>query len=343
MNVEYQMLQSLNLGFTSRQKIMDNIQRNNSALETAVIKTIAFFDLFDRPLSAEELWRYCGARCGLDELRETVSNGLAEAKSSSFRAETGTLNGFYFLKGRDEIVILKNKQDELAKRKNKIALRAAKILRFVSGIKMIAICNNFSYHKDSDVDLFIIIKRGRLWLARFLVTVVLHIFKLRRHGENHISDRICLSFYSSEEKMNIAEIALKPSDPYLCYWLAILRPIYGYDCYEIFFNANGWLKAILPNAAPRRKEECEFIKDSRASLLMKKINGVWFNRRCGDFLEKMAKKIQLKKMSNNINSVANKNDTRVIISDTMLKFHEQDRREEYLDRWRDNLRGLGIE
>lgn len=315
-----------------------NMPNNNLELKTAVIKTIVFFDLFSRPLSADELWRYCGVESDFIK------------KSFDLAAETGIFgdvingkNGFYFLKGREEIVNQKSAQDELAEKKYTIALRAAAILRFVNGVKMIAVCNNFFYREDSDVDLFIVIERGRLWLARFLVTVVLHIFKLRRHGENHISDRICLSFYSSEEKMNIAEIALKPSDPYLCYWLAILRPIYGYDCYEKFFNANGWLKVIFPNAALHEKEECEFIKDSRASLLMKKINGVWFNRRCGDFLEKMAKKIQLKKMSNNINSVANKNDTRVIISDTMLKFHEQDRREEYLDRWRDNLRGLGIE
>lgn len=311
---------------------MDNIKRNNSALKTAIIKAIVFFDLFGRPLAAEELRRYCGVKCGLDELRKTVSNGAAGA---------GTLNGFYFLKGREEIVNQRSVQNELARKKYNLALRAAKILRFAGGIKMIAVCNNFSYRDDSDVDLFIILERGRMWLARFLITAVLHIFKLRRHGD-YIAGRICLSFYISEEKMNIAEIALQPSDPYLYYWLAILRPIYGYDCYDKFFNANGWLKEFLPNAAPHKKEECELIKNSRMSLLTKKINEAWFNGRCGDFLEKIIRKIQLKKMSNNINSAAAENDTRVVISDTMLKFHEKDRRAEYREKWGERLKELGI-
>jgi hypothetical protein len=43
--------------------------------------------------------------------------------------------------------------------------------------------------------------------------------------------------------------------------------------------------------------------------------------------------MQLAKMKMNLHSLQNEADTRVVISDEMLKFHENDRREEYRDKW----------
>ena len=54
----------------------------------------------------------------------------------------------------------------------------------------------------------------------------------------------------------------------------------------------------------------------------------------GRGIELLAKKIQLAKMSHNTTSAAKKIDTtEVVISDTMLKLHETDRRVLYRDTW----------
>jgi len=54
-------------------------------------------------------------------------------------------------------------------------------------------------------------------------------------------------------------------------------------------------------------------------------------------VELFLKKVQIEKMSKNNKSLAKENDTRVIISDNMLKFHENDRRDFYQNKFKQQL------
>ena len=54
----------------------------------------------------------------------------------------------------------------------------------------------------------------------------------------------------------------------------------------------------------------------------------------GNTLEKWSKKIQQAKMKRNPQNVHAHNNTHVVISDAMLKFHENDRRAYYKEEWK---------
>lgn len=306
----------------------------------AIVKTVAFFDMFNKPLTAFEIWQYLGVKRSLfeviDELEKVKGGG-----GSDIPRVLSKKDGYWFLQGREEIVKNKTRQHNLANEKFKIAKKAAKKLFYHNGIRMIAACNNLYYKKESDIDLFIIVSKGRMWLTRALVTLIIHLARLRRYGKR-IADRICLSFYVTEDNLNLKNIALEGSDPYLCYWLANLAPIYDRDMYNKFILENNWLKEFLPNIFPKQMGERKKIEDSPHMSFLRKIVKVGYDSPVGDFLEKLARKLQLKKMSYNINSVANKEDSRVIISDTILKFHESDRREEFKKRYREKLNALNI-
>jgi hypothetical protein len=62
----------------------------------------------------------------------------------------------------------------------------------------------------------------------------------------------------------------------------------------------------------------------------------------GDLIEGQAKGIQQAKMKFNFGSVQNAGDTRVVINDKMLKFHEKDRRVEYRDEWIKKCKNLDM-
>ncbi|MDD5527378.1 MAG: hypothetical protein PHO56_00155 [Patescibacteria group bacterium] len=332
-----------------------------------IIKSLIFLDIFDYPLTAMEIWRFLPVRAELGETVNILSSFVipTEARlarsggipfvppesaigekrdpsasaAAAYARDDKEKNGFYFLSGREELIEKRREFVSLAESKFKIAKRAAWLLHFIPGVKMIALCNNFYYRPESDIDFFIVLEQGRMWLGRALVTAALHLFRLRRHGKK-IANRICLSFYITEDNLNLEKIALKSAkdgepaavaDPYLAYWLAFLKPIYGQECYDLFWQANVWLNNYFPNILPIVANQTKIVKDNRLAALEKKINSWWFDSFIGACLETLARKIQMKKMS------GRRSGPGVIIADNILKFHENDRREFFREEFNNRI------
>jgi hypothetical protein len=309
-------------------------QNTNNDLTASIVRILAFFDMFDFPLTLSEIYSGLDAKCDFEKLAfymdDLVSGNGAVAKGK----------GFYFLKGRDDIVEKRIRQYNLVQKKYKIAKRAARLFRFIGGVKLAAVCNNFSYKEKSDIDFFIITSARRIWLTRFLVTVIAQIFGLRRHG-NMITDRICLSFYVSEDGMDLSGLILENGDPYFTFWVPDLMPVYDDGVMGKFWEANFWVRELLPNASMPELNPRFRVYDDVFSSVWKRINSVWFDGFVGELMNSVLKKLQMKKMSLNTHSLASKQDSRVVISDEVLKFHEEDRRAEYKKRWEEILSNNG--
>ena len=316
------------------------LNENQNLLEKAILKTLAFFDIFDYPLTLVEIYKWLYQPDKNYQLSD-VSQFL---DSENLKDKISDKNGFYFLKGRERIIQTRLERHQLAEKKFKIVLRTVKRLRWLVFVKMIAVCNTAGYNNamaKSDIDFFIIIKSGRLWWSRLVIILLTQLLGLRRHNKK-IANRICLSFYITEDHLNLSNIALPPADPYLVYWLATLAPIYDLNQANDFWQANNWLKGYLPNFYRPVLNNRRFVTDGWPRRIFKKINSRILTGPVGSWLEKVAEFIQLEKIKKNISSIASQPDTRVIIADDILKFHETDRREEYCLRWREKLKQLGI-
>jgi hypothetical protein len=343
----------------------DNTDKDKS-IALAAGEVIAFLDIFDYPPTAMEIWRFLGVKTGLSELvpllltacRHSFSGGAMEglgvvnftgddtlgvSTSSKFPLDEGrNLGGFFFLPGREELVAKRSEFFHLAEKKFKIAKRAAWFLHFIPSVKMVALCNNFYYRPESDIDFFIISSAKRLWLTRFFATIILDIFNLRARGKM-TADKICLSFYLSEDNANLENVILKPDDPYFYYWLAFLEPIYGLECYRKFWEENSWLKSVFPNLGLKNPVLRRRLGDDLFSALIKNTGGFCFRGALGDLLERIAKKIQWRRLSPEIKAKAARRDEGVILNEAMLKFHENDRRAEFREQLRIKKEELKIE
>ncbi len=292
----------------------------NKAIKEAIFKTIVFFDIFDYPLTAFEIWQYLDYHCSLYDVEKVLLDIDKEKIESN--------GAYYFLKNRKEIVRTRSRRYNYSDRKMKRAMRISRLFRFIPWIKMIAIGNIIGSNnlKDgSDIDFFIITEKNRVWLSRFFTTIITKLLLLRPRV-NNVRDKICLSFYISDDKANLENLHLeKNKDPYFVYWLANLMPIYQRNnYYKKFLKKNNWLRIVLPNWEPLLVSTHRDI-GREPSFVYRGIIDLFIGG-----LEKEVKNLQLKILPNDLRRIMNK-DTRVVINDSVLKLHVKDRRQEYLE------------
>lgn len=350
---------------------------SNENLRQSILQTIAYFDIFDYPLTQFEVWKWLyppnrvGDPSWATEQNHKGSDTRLEGKcvGDSFvrpasRCEAGavtadeqdssatrwegrlsdvidvlenmvseniieTLNGFYFLPGRREIIRIRLDRYNIAEIKYKKAVRLVKFLSLIPYIKMIAVCNTLGYsnsRRQADIDFFIITAKNRIWISRFLTTFFLKICGLRPKGKN-LQDKFCLSFFVSEDNLNLQDLTLGQNDIYFQFWLTQLVPVYNTDgTYEKFLKANSWDKSYLPNCLDFQTSRRRRVKD-RCKLFKK----IW-NFLTTNLDEKFYKWLQLKILPKKLKDLVNQ-DTRVVLTDQVLKFHDNDRRKIYRDLW----------
>ncbi len=302
-----------------------------SKIQTAILKTISFFDVLEWPLTISEiqknLWQ---EKVTFDEVKMTVI-GLSDVISSS--------QNFYFLHGRNELVQKRKQGYIYSWSKLKSAVFLIQFLRFIPGLRLVAICNSVAIgniKSTSDIDLLIVTAAKRLWLTRFFVTMAVHLLGMRRHGLN-ISNRFCLSFYLSEEELNLENILL-PRDPYFAYWLATLFVIYDIgDIHKKLLSENSWLNNFLPNMVP-------IMPSSRFRINVSSV-AKWYDSFFYDSwvegLESRARSLQFEIMKRK-EVILPSPGASVVITDKMLKFHEEDRRQFFYSEWQRRLVNLGL-
>lgn len=267
----------------------------------AARRAVAWFDGFGFPVTAEEVVRYAD---------EVVDRPVVT-------------DGFLFMPGRTGFVDERMRRQRYAERKFRRALRVGSFLAALPGVRMIGVANTLAFdaaRDESDIDLFVVVKNGWLWTFRLLAVGLLKTFGLRPY-EGGGRDAICLSFIIDETALDLSPLAIG-NDRYLAVWIASLVPIFDRQgTYKKFWDANTWIRAMLPNAYLRetsvRRRVRQFVRMPA------------FGR---SLIEEVARRIQSRRFPSEIKSMMNR-DTRVVVTDHILKFHTNDRRAEYRDLW----------
>ena len=195
------------------------------------------------------------------------------------------------------------------------------ILWIIPWIWCICICNSLAMnncHEQSDIDLFVITKKNRLWTARIFLTIITTLLKIRKNSKKH-KEMFCLSFFVSKEENNFLDIAIK-DDIYLAYWIETLIPIVNKNnVFEEFIINNK-----LTNMHSIKKFSWKWKKQDRLYIIKKLI--AWWCMKLWDLQEFFFKKIFLPKTIKKFYALWKP--FWVIIRDTMLKFHNKDKRKE---------------
>lgn len=286
--------------------------KNAPSLKEAITWLIVFFDLFEYPLSGNEVWQYLDKKYSLVEIISALESDSRIASK----------NGFYFLVGRADTIITRQKRYNYSVRKIKIAKRFSRFFILLPFIKVIALANSLGQHNlrdESDIDFFIITDPRRIWLTRLICAGIAKTLNRRPTPKNK-KDKICLSFYITTENLNLDELKLPGSDPYFFFWLRTLVLLYNKEgVYEKFLIANG-LNLSLVNSlasAEASKRKNHFLS----------------------FFEMFAKALQLKIMAPALKQAMNNSDG-VVINNNILKFYLKDNRKLFAEKYGNKLRQI---
>lgn len=316
---------------------------NDTDTIKSIIDTLAWFDIFDTPLTKEEIYTWLWTRSLDSPSKEVLYTQLYDMRE---QGQLGHEHGFFCLPGRESLFARRQLSTPIIDKKMDIAKRAVQTLRWIPFLHAVFVCNTVasaSADECSDIDVFVVIRNGRLWLTRLLVTLTLALFRFRRN-KTHVANKICLSFFVTDAHLDLSDVTLGEPDIYLMYWIDQLIPVFDPTHVRAeILKQNAWATQYLPNAfRPYILHPRWRVEESAVSKKVKRMFEAFWGGGYGDLIEKQAKGVQEKKMAMNFGSIKDEPDSRVVIDDTMLKFHENDRRAQYREEWRARVSNIRI-
>mgnify|MGYP001572961064 FL=1 len=325
-------------------------------LRQNILATLAYYDVLDMPLKAEEilarlinfkhLYGYkLPASSKLQRGEQTTNYKLEEIIKELDKlvldGVTNRMGEYYFLFDREYLVPLRFKHEKIAKYKWRKAERAIRWLQFVPYLRAVFASGSLAMNNTdelSDLDVLIVIRNGRIWLARFLITVVLSLFRIRRRASDRIApDKICPNHYITDKSLFILFKSIYTAQTY-----ASLAPMYIYspDLIEDFKKSNAWVSGYVFNWNLGRSEENQQLRDPASKLLVRLVEHLLDSSRLGNFLEKIARKTQKERIASN--PVTKQSGGRVVFNDEQLEFHPRSIETSIIRKYNDNLLKLGL-
>lgn len=299
-----------------------------TGLERSLLATLHYFDLADYPVTLMELVRYRYDVNGeVGSIGDRATPAISLISSVLQKLSIPSQDGYYFLPGREAIVRLRQRRHRLAESRYRRAQRVARWIGFLPSVRLVAVSNSLSLSNadaDSDIDLFIVTRPGMLWVTRLIAVGTLALLRLRPEPGSR-DGKLCLCFFVTENAMDLSRVAASDDDPHFRNWITSFVPLYDAGgAMNDFLAANSWIAGRLPAAVVARRSRVD-----RGSPL-------FFLAPLLRLLEPAARAYQFRRFPRAILERVG-NDPNVIINDDMLKFHLNDRRAEYEERFRSRL------
>jgi hypothetical protein len=292
-----------------------------SRSEKAILKTVIYSDIFNSPLSENELWRF------LTSDRKITKDEFVKA-IKKLSSKIISKDGMYCLADKEACIEKKKVLSPEVAKKIRLAKHTAYVLSHIPTISFIGLSGGVAVgnaEKDDDVDLFIITKRNTLFVTRFFILLVLEALGLRRtRNDSHPANKICANFLIDEAAL---VWPVNSRDLYTARELMQMKPLFDRNgMYRKFLSANLWSKTFFPNAEPYRIAFTEPQSYMIVKFLSALVTAFPF-----EVLMRLVQKGLMKRFR-----------TKEFVSDHVLAFHPYDYRRQTLRRFEKRLRELGV-
>ena len=207
--------------------------------ELVILRTLAYYDIFNFPLTREEIQRSL-----IGEEMEDISKALDSLMEKGVVFNEGN---YFSLKNEPRLVSERVLKEERASKYLKRAPFFVRIIRSFPFTRAVFISGSLSkgtVGKKGDIDYFIVSSKDRLWLNRTLLILFKKLFLLNS------KKYFCINYFVTENEMEIPDKNLFTATE-----IAHLIPVYNKAMCDRFMESNSWYRDFLPQF--ERKLEIE--------------------------------------------------------------------------------------
>ena len=203
-------------------------------LEEAVLQTVAYADVFDFPLTLEEIHRFLvGIKASYSDVGRIFESDRLAPKHLERHDK------FFTLPDRGGIVGVRQRRSAASRFLWPAAVNYGRLIAQIPFVRMVAVTGALAVNNSDDgddIDYLIVTEPGRLWLCRSLVVSLVKL--AARQGV-----QLCPNYFLSENAL-----ALTEQDLFTAHELLQMAPISGSDVYKKMLHLNSWTERFLPNA-----------------------------------------------------------------------------------------------
>lgn len=206
-------------------------------IEEAVVRTVVYADVFNFPMTSREIAHFLIADSpySLSQIESTLHN------SDALRFLIESAEGYWFCRGRGEIVEIRRAHERASAQLWSQAVRCGGWLSYLPFVRMVALTGALAMrnaaHASDDIDYLLITASGRVWTARLFAVILVRLAKLR-------GITICPNYVLSEQALVQSRQTL-----YIAHEVAQMIPLHGRALYEKMRDANKWVCQQMPNSA----------------------------------------------------------------------------------------------
>jgi hypothetical protein len=243
-----------------------------------VLKPIIYTDIFDYPLTAEEVHQFLEAEASLEE----VNHWLGQAVD---RGHLARRDGFYTLVDRSQLVNKRRERERASARLWPYATYYGRWIASLPFVKLVAVTGSLAVDNPrdgvDDIDYLIVTQAGRLWLCRAMIILLV------RYGYRR-GVSLCPNYLITENVLGFDK------DFFTAREMLQMKPLYGRESYLKMRQINSWIINYFPQANGFNLEKLDD-ELSSSQQLFKGLGETTLGGGLGNLLEKWLQKFQITK------------------------------------------------
>jgi len=248
--------------------------------ERAILRTVTYAALFQFPLALPQLHRrLMDVSLDIASLRRFLDRPFLSGRLAMTQ-------GFVHPRGYEEWLGLRRERRERTAHLLGRHRRFLRALSHVPFVRLVALSGACAHENatDDDVDVFLMVRRGRAWAVTAALMVASKVLGTRR--------TLCVNYVLDEDAASLPEEDLVTASE-----IVGMRPLAGGRGYRRFVAANAWVARYFPNFYAAHGEESASVPDVSCprsiealldlgpapllEALSRRILGAWLGRQGG--------------------------------------------------------------